>query len=148
LTSDTGNEAKQKSGGRTGSPKPLGSHEVGPCSADEGKVGTVQTQTKRLGALLEDSSMVINFLLWAVFGLIAGVVASFIGKRTGGTDPVGLITTALLGIAGAVVGGWLSSVLFNWDVNTFSITGFIVAVVGALLLLFLYRMFMSTRRTL
>jgi uncharacterized membrane protein YeaQ/YmgE (transglycosylase-associated protein family) len=92
--------------------------------------------------------MVMNFLCWAVFGLIAGVVASFIGKRTGGTDPVGLLTTALLGIAGAVVGGWLSSVLLSWDVNTFSIPGFIVAVVGALLLLFLYRLFMSTRKTL
>jgi uncharacterized membrane protein YeaQ/YmgE (transglycosylase-associated protein family) len=93
-------------------------------------------------------SMVMNVLLWAVFGLIAGVVAKFIGKQPERTDPMGLITTALLGIAGAVVGGWLSSVLLGWDINSFSIAGFAVAVAGALLLLFLYRMLMSARKTL
>jgi uncharacterized membrane protein YeaQ/YmgE (transglycosylase-associated protein family) len=93
-------------------------------------------------------SMVMNLVLWAVFGLIAGVVAKFIGKQPERTDPVGLITTALLGIAGAVVGGWLSSVLLGWDINTFSIAGFAVAVAGALLLLFLYRVLMSARRAL
>jgi uncharacterized membrane protein YeaQ/YmgE (transglycosylase-associated protein family) len=93
--------------------------------------------------------MVLNLLLWAVFGLIAGVVAKFIfGKEPGRTDLVGLIITALLGIAGAVVGGWLSSVLFHWDVNSFSIAGFVVAVAGALLLLFLYRLLTSARKTL
>jgi uncharacterized membrane protein YeaQ/YmgE (transglycosylase-associated protein family) len=97
---------------------------------------------------LEDVAMVVNLLLWALFGLIAGVVAKFIGKRPERTDPVGLLTTILLGIAGAVVGGWLSSVLFGWDVNSFSIAGFAVAVVGALILLFLYGLLMSTRRAL
>jgi uncharacterized membrane protein YeaQ/YmgE (transglycosylase-associated protein family) len=92
--------------------------------------------------------MVMNILLWAVFGLIAGVVAKFIGKQPEKADPIGLITTALLGIAGAVVGGWLSSVLFRWDINTFSITGFVVAVAGALLLLFVYRLLTSARRSL
>ena len=92
--------------------------------------------------------MVMNVLLWAVFGLIAGVVAKFIGKQPERTDPMGLITTALLGIAGAVVGGWLSSVLLGWDINSFSIAGFAVAVAGALLLLFLYRLLMSARKTL
>jgi uncharacterized membrane protein YeaQ/YmgE (transglycosylase-associated protein family) len=92
--------------------------------------------------------MVMNILLWALFGLIAGVVAKFIGKQPEKTDAIGLITTALLGIAGAVVGGWLSSVLFNWDINTFSVTGFVIAVAGALLLLFVYRMLTSARRSL
>jgi uncharacterized membrane protein YeaQ/YmgE (transglycosylase-associated protein family) len=93
-------------------------------------------------------SMLVNLLLWAVFGLIAGIVAKFIGRQPERTDPMGLVTTALLGIAGAVVGGWLSSVLFNWDINSFSIVGFVVAVAGALLLLFLYRVLMSARKTL
>ena len=92
--------------------------------------------------------MVMNLLVWALFGLIAGVVAKFIGKQPERTDPMGLLTTALLGIAGAVVGGWLSSVLFGWDVNSFSLAGFAVAVVGALVLLFLYSLLMSTRRAL
>jgi uncharacterized membrane protein YeaQ/YmgE (transglycosylase-associated protein family) len=97
---------------------------------------------------LEDVAMVVNLLLWALFGLIAGIVAKFIGKRPERTDPVGILTTVLLGIAGAVVGGWLSSVIFGWDVNSFSIAGFAVAVVGTLILLFLYGFLMSTRRVL
>jgi uncharacterized membrane protein YeaQ/YmgE (transglycosylase-associated protein family) len=97
---------------------------------------------------LEDVTMILNFLVWALFGLIAGVVAKFIGKQPERTDPLGILTTILLGIAGAVVGGWLSSVLFGWDVNSFSLAGFAVAVVGALILLFLYGILMSARRAL
>jgi uncharacterized membrane protein YeaQ/YmgE (transglycosylase-associated protein family) len=92
--------------------------------------------------------MIVNLLVWAVFGLLAGAVANFIGKQPERADPMGIVFTILLGIAGAMVGGWLSSVLFNWDVNSFSIWGFAVAVAGALLLLFLYRALMSTRRAL
>jgi uncharacterized membrane protein YeaQ/YmgE (transglycosylase-associated protein family) len=92
--------------------------------------------------------MIVNFLVWALFGLLAGVAAKFIGKQPERTDPMGIVFTILLGIAGAVLGGWLSSVLFNWDVNSFSIAGFAVAVAGALLLLFLYRVLTSTRRAL
>jgi uncharacterized membrane protein YeaQ/YmgE (transglycosylase-associated protein family) len=96
---------------------------------------------------LEDASMVLNILLWAVFGLIAGAVAKFIGKAPERTDPAGVILTIVLGIAGAVVGGFVSSQLFGWDINSFSIAGFAVAVGGALLLLFLYRVVMAARRT-
>jgi uncharacterized membrane protein YeaQ/YmgE (transglycosylase-associated protein family) len=92
--------------------------------------------------------MIVNILLWALFGLLAGIAAKFIGKRPERSDPMGILTTILLGIAGAVVGGWLSSVLFGWDVNSFSLAGFAVAVVGALVLLFLYSLLMSTRRAL
>ena len=92
--------------------------------------------------------MVMNLLLWAVFGLIAGVVAKFIGKQPERTDPLGLLTTALLGIAGALIGGFIASQVFGLDINTFSIAGFAVAVGGALLLLFLYRLMMSARRSL
>jgi uncharacterized membrane protein YeaQ/YmgE (transglycosylase-associated protein family) len=90
--------------------------------------------------------MVMNILLWIVFGLLAGVVARFIGNEGERVDPAGLAATGLLGIAGAVVGGYLSSLLFGWDVNAFSIAGLVVAVVGALVLLFLYHFFMRARR--
>jgi uncharacterized membrane protein YeaQ/YmgE (transglycosylase-associated protein family) len=92
--------------------------------------------------------MVVNILLWALFDLIAGAVAKFIGKSPERTDPAGVILTMVLGIAGAVVGGFLSSQLFGWDINSLSVPGFAVAVGGALLLLFLYRVFMSARRSL
>jgi uncharacterized membrane protein YeaQ/YmgE (transglycosylase-associated protein family) len=89
--------------------------------------------------------MIVNILVWAVFGLLAGIVAKFIGKQSAQSDPMGIVYTILLGIAGAVIGGFVASQLFNWDINTFSIAGFAVAVGGALLLLFLYRLVMSAR---
>jgi uncharacterized membrane protein YeaQ/YmgE (transglycosylase-associated protein family) len=93
--------------------------------------------------------MILNILLWCVFGLIAGVVARYIGKKGERSDPAGIVLTIVLGIAGALVGGWLSSALFQWDVNTFSIAGFAVAVAGALLLLFIYHLIArSTGRTI
>jgi uncharacterized membrane protein YeaQ/YmgE (transglycosylase-associated protein family) len=82
--------------------------------------------------------MVVNILLWCLFGLIAGVVAKWIAG--GKADPQGMIFTILLGIVGAVLGGYLSSHLFGWDIDSFSLTGFAVAVGGALLLLFLYHL--------
>jgi uncharacterized membrane protein YeaQ/YmgE (transglycosylase-associated protein family) len=90
--------------------------------------------------------MVMNILLWALFGLVAGVVAKFLGKQPTRSDPVGVVLTILLGIAGALIGGFVSTQVFGWDINTFSIAGFVVAVLGALLLLFLYRLLMSARR--
>jgi uncharacterized membrane protein YeaQ/YmgE (transglycosylase-associated protein family) len=91
--------------------------------------------------------MVVNILLWCLFGLIAGAVAQFImpGKSQS-TDPKGLLLTILLGIAGAVVGGFLSSQLFNWDVTGFNLPSFGIAIAGALLLLILYRLLVTSRR--
>ena len=93
--------------------------------------------------------MIVNILVWALFGLLAGVVAKLIVKQplANRTDPVGILLTIVLGIAGALIGGFVASQLFNWDINTFSIPGFAVAVAGALLLLFVYRLVMSSRRS-
>jgi uncharacterized membrane protein YeaQ/YmgE (transglycosylase-associated protein family) len=90
--------------------------------------------------------MSMNILAWVVFGVIAGVAARFIGNDRTKVDPAGMLGTALLGIAGAVIGGYLSSLLLGWDVNTFSIAGLAVAVAGSLLLLFLYHAVMRSRR--
>jgi uncharacterized membrane protein YeaQ/YmgE (transglycosylase-associated protein family) len=89
--------------------------------------------------------MIVNILVWALFGLLAGVVAKFFTKQPGA--PMGLLFTILLGVAGALLGGFLATHLFNWDINTFSIAGFAVAVGGALLLLFVYQLVMSTRKS-
>jgi uncharacterized membrane protein YeaQ/YmgE (transglycosylase-associated protein family) len=91
--------------------------------------------------------MIVNILVWALFGLVAGVVAKFIGKQPERSDSMGIVYTILLGIAGAVIGGFVASQLFNWDINTFSIAGFAVAVAGALLLLFVYRLVAAAMRT-
>ena len=80
-------------------------------------------------------------ILWFVLiGLIAGAVARLILP---GRDPIGIIGTALLGIAGAVIGGLVVSALTD-DNNG---VGFIGAVVTAVALLFLYRKFTYGRTT-
>ena len=81
--------------------------------------------------------MLTNILLWCLIGLIAGAVAKFIMP---GKDPGGIIVTILLGIAGAVVGGFLGSKLFSLDITGFNLPSFGIAVAGALLLLILYRL--------
>jgi uncharacterized membrane protein YeaQ/YmgE (transglycosylase-associated protein family) len=93
--------------------------------------------------------MIVNILLWCLFGLIAGAVAQFLmpGKGPGESGgPKGLLITILLGIAGAVIGGFISSQLFGWDVTGFNLPSFLIAIAGAILILILYRMAMSAKR--
>ena len=78
----------------------------------------------------------MGILAWIVFGLIAGAIAKWIMP---GNDPGGWIITILLGIGGAVVGGFLGSLLLGLDVTGFNISSFLVAILGAILLLFIYR---------
>ncbi len=78
----------------------------------------------------------MGILAWIVFGLLAGVVAKFIMP---GKDPGGFIITILIGIAGAVIGGFIGTLIGFGGVSGFDLRSFIIAVVGALLLLFIYR---------
>ena len=76
----------------------------------------------------------IGILGWIVFGLIVGVIAKLL---TPGRDPGGFIVTVLLGIAGAVVGGFVGRVLGLYGPN--DVAGYLMSIVGAILLLVLYR---------
>ena len=76
----------------------------------------------------------MEIVLILLTGLAVGVVAKFLMP---GDDPGGLIVTTLLGIAGAFVGGWLSALVGLGGLG--SIASFVMAVVGAMLLLFAYR---------
>lgn len=78
----------------------------------------------------------MGILAWIIFGLLAGVAAKFLMP---GDDPGGFIITTLLGIAGAVVGGFLGTQLGLGDVRGFDIRSFLIAVCGALVLLGGYR---------
>lgn len=78
----------------------------------------------------------MGILAWIVFGLLAGVVAKFIMP---GKDPGGFIVTILLGIAGAVIGGFIGTLIGFGSVSGFDLRSFVIAVLGALLLLFIYR---------
>ncbi len=77
----------------------------------------------------------MNIITWIVVGLIAGVIAKLLMP---GDDPGGWIITILLGIAGAVVGGWVMSALGFGGITGFNIWTILVAVVGAVILLAIY----------
>ncbi len=79
----------------------------------------------------------MGFLTWVVLGGIVGAIAKLIMP---GKDPGGFIVTILLGIAGAIVGGYISALLGFGAVTGFNIISLVIAVVGALILLLLYRM--------
>lgn len=78
----------------------------------------------------------MGILLWILFGLIAGAIAKLLMP---GEDPGGFIVTILIGIAGAVIGGYLGAVLFNVEVTGFNLSSFLVAIAGSILLLAIYR---------
>jgi uncharacterized membrane protein YeaQ/YmgE (transglycosylase-associated protein family) len=81
---------------------------------------------------------------WIVIGLIAGGIAGAIAKfLMPGKDPGGCIITILLGIAGAVIAGWLGHMIGWYDTGEGA--GFIAAIVGAFILLAIYRMIASRR---
>ena len=71
---------------------------------------------------------------WIIFGLIVGIVAKLLMP---GRDPGGFVITILLGIAGAIVGGFLGRFLGLYRPG--QPAGFIMAVLGSILLLMLYR---------
>ena len=80
----------------------------------------------------------MGILSWIIFGLIAGIIAKLIMP---GEDPGGFIITILLGIAGALIGGFIGSALGFGEVTGFNFGSFVIAVLGALLLLWAYRAF-------
>lgn len=82
-----------------------------------------------------------GILGWILFGLIVGAVAKLIMP---GNDPGGIIVTMLLGIVGAVVGGWIGRALGFYGPN--DPAGFLMSLVGAIALLAAYRVFAGRRR--
>ena len=72
---------------------------------------------------------------WIIFGLIVGIVAKFLMP---GRDPGGFVITTLLGIVGAVLGGFLGRAVGWYGPN--DPVGFLMAVLGAIVLLVGYRM--------
>ena len=78
----------------------------------------------------------MGVIAWIIFGLIAGVIAKLIMP---GKDPGGFIITILLGIAGALVGGFIATALGFGSVSGFNFGSFVIAILGAILLLWLYR---------
>ncbi|GAA3545200.1 GlsB/YeaQ/YmgE family stress response membrane protein [Zobellella aerophila] len=79
----------------------------------------------------------MGILSWIILGLLAGILAKWLMP---GRDGGGLIMTILLGIAGAFVGGWLGTRLGFGSVTGFNLGSLFTAVIGALVLLLLFRL--------
>jgi uncharacterized membrane protein YeaQ/YmgE (transglycosylase-associated protein family) len=80
---------------------------------------------------------------WIIFGLIVGVIAKLLMP---GRDPGGFVITILLGIAGALLGGFIGRALGMYGPGQSA--GFFMALLGAILLLTLYRVLGGRRRTI
>jgi uncharacterized membrane protein YeaQ/YmgE (transglycosylase-associated protein family) len=82
----------------------------------------------------------MGILSWIILGLVAGAIAKFIMP---GDDPGGIIVTILIGIAGALLGGFISTALGWGTVSGFNVHSIIIAIVGSIVLLIGYRFIKS-----
>ena len=86
--------------------------------------------------------MQMGILAWIVIGLIAGALAKLIMP---GDDPGGIIVTILIGIVGAFVGGFVVNLFGGAGVSGFNIWSILVATLGAIILLAVYRLVVGRR---
>jgi uncharacterized membrane protein YeaQ/YmgE (transglycosylase-associated protein family) len=84
----------------------------------------------------------MGFLWTLIIGLVVGAIAKLIMP---GRDPGGIIVTMLIGVAGALLAGFLGRAM-GWYDNPGEGPGIIASIIGAMLLLFLYRLLAGRRR--
>jgi uncharacterized membrane protein YeaQ/YmgE (transglycosylase-associated protein family) len=82
----------------------------------------------------------MGILTWILFGLLAGALAKWIMP---GEDPGGCVLTTVIGIVGALIGGFIGTALGFGGISGFDIRSLLIAVLGSILLLWIYRL---TRR--
>lgn len=78
----------------------------------------------------------MNILVWIIFGLIAGAAANILDPSP---SKSGIVGAVVLGVAGALLGGFLANIIFGLSITGFNLTSFVIAILGSLLLLFLGR---------
>lgn len=83
----------------------------------------------------------MSILAWIVLGLLAGFIASKLVNRTG----EGMLLDIILGIVGAVVGGWLFRQFGMPGVSGLNVYSLVVAVIGAAVFLFVYHVLINRR---
>lgn len=78
----------------------------------------------------------MGFIVWIIFGAIAGWIASMIA----GTDArQGALANIIIGIVGAIIGGFIMNILGYGGINTFSIYSLLVAIMGSVIVLWAYK---------
>jgi uncharacterized membrane protein YeaQ/YmgE (transglycosylase-associated protein family) len=83
----------------------------------------------------------MNFLLFAIFGLVIGALAKLLMP---GRDPGGFIITAVIGMVGSMLGAFLGRALGLYNAGTQS-AGWIMSIIGSVILLGIYRMVVGSR---
>lgn len=100
-----------------------------------GHPGCVKVEGKSIN--IEERTSIMGLLAYLLLGLIAGAIAKsiFPGKQSGGW-----LATLVLGVIGAMVGGWLGGVIFKVDVmaSFWSLSAWICAIVGSVIVLLIY----------
>ena len=87
-----------------------------------------------------------SIVTWIIFGGIVGLIARFLLP---GRDSMGLVATVILGIIGSFVGGFLAQLLFNGNASIPPQTaGWIGSIIGAIIVLFIYRYTQGRRVTI
>jgi uncharacterized membrane protein YeaQ/YmgE (transglycosylase-associated protein family) len=86
----------------------------------------------------------MGIIAFIILGLLAGAIAKAIMP---GDDPGGWIITAVIGVAGAIIGGFLAGALFDADPmdEFFDISSWLTAIVGSIILLVIYRLVVDRR---
>jgi uncharacterized membrane protein YeaQ/YmgE (transglycosylase-associated protein family) len=82
----------------------------------------------------------MGILAWILFGLVVGIIAKLLMP---GRDPGGLIVTILLGIAGALIGGFIGRAMGFYGPD--QAAGWLMSILGAIILLAIYRMMVRRR---
>jgi len=80
----------------------------------------------------------MGILSWIIFGLIVGALAKLFMP---GEDPGGILITIVLGIVGALIGGFVARSLGMGDVTGFDFRSLVIAILGSIILLVIYRLF-------
>lgn len=75
----------------------------------------------------------MNILSWILFGLIVGILANTIDSSR---KKSGIVGSSLLGIVGALVGGFVANLIFGLSISGFNATAFLIAIAGSLIVLF------------
>jgi len=83
----------------------------------------------------------MGIISWIVFGLVAGIMAKFLMP---GDDPGGFLKTTVVGVVGALVGGFIATRIGFGDVTGFNLRSFAIAIAGSLLVLWGYRKLKSS----
>jgi uncharacterized membrane protein YeaQ/YmgE (transglycosylase-associated protein family) len=84
----------------------------------------------------------MGLISWIVFGLIAGLIAKLIMP---GRDPGGCIITVIIGVVGALLGGFVATALGYGGISGFDWRSLLIAVIGSLILLILWRVIAGRR---